>query len=58
MAGTLSFEQGESKMIMTALQLTMQKAHLSNNDIGDLHGGNLGYIEGQPIIVDYSGYWE
>ena len=32
--------------------------HLSNNDIGDLHGGNLGYIEGQPIIVDYSGYWE
>ena len=41
MAGTLSFEQGESKMIMTALQLTMQKAHLSNNDIDLIIGGDL-----------------
>lgn len=28
------------------------------NDVNDLHGGNLGYIGNyRPIILDYSGYW-
>lgn len=39
-------------------ELQTLSKHLSNNRIGDLHGGNLGYIEGQPVIVDYSDYWE
>jgi hypothetical protein len=27
--------------------------------IGDLHGGNLGYMkDGRPIIFDYSDFWD
>lgn len=26
--------------------------------INDLHGGNLGYYHGKPVIFDYSGYFE
>ena len=26
--------------------------------INDLHNGNVGYIYGQPVLLDYSGYWE
>lgn len=32
--------------------------HLDNNNICDLHGGNLGYVDGCPVIVDYAGYWD
>lgn len=41
MAGTSSFELGESKMITLAMQLAMQKAHLSNNEIDLIIGGDL-----------------
>ena len=26
-------------------------------DINDLHNGNIGYRNGVPVLVDYSGYW-
>ena len=29
---------------------------LWQNDIGDLHEGNFGYLKGCPVIVDFSGY--
>ena len=39
---------------------TLQKLDewLENNNINDLHGGNLGYhpLTGQPIIIDYSDF--
>lgn len=40
-------------------ELLQLSQFLINNCIGDLHGGNLGYLEdGTPVIVDYSDYWE
>lgn len=24
----------------------------------DLHNANIGYYEGQPVLIDYAGYWE
>lgn len=27
-------------------------------EINDMHCGNLGYLDGAPVLVDYSGYWE
>lgn len=41
MAGMNSFESGESKMILTAIQLSMQKVHYSNSDIDLIIGGDL-----------------
>lgn len=29
---------------------------VQENNINDLHGGNFGYINGAPVIFDYSGY--
>ena len=29
---------------------------LSDNNIQDLHGGNIGYISERPILVDFSGF--
>ncbi len=29
---------------------------LKENDIGDLHEGNIGYLKGRPVIYDYSGF--
>lgn len=26
--------------------------------INDLHYGNIGYIQGRPVIFDYAGFWE
>jgi hypothetical protein len=31
---------------------------LQRNGIHDLHEGNLGYVDGVPVIVDYGGYYE
>lgn len=31
---------------------------LEDNDIHDLHSGNLGYIGSKPVIIDYAGYYE
>jgi hypothetical protein len=29
---------------------------LENADINDLHSGNIGYISGRVVLIDYSGY--
>ena len=29
---------------------------ISNQEINDLHSGNLGYLNDRPVIVDYAGY--
>lgn len=42
---------GEEKFI-TFLQF------LKKQNINDLHSGNIGYIDGRPVVVDYSGYYE
>lgn len=26
--------------------------------VNDLHGSNIGYYKGKPVIFDYSGYWD
>lgn len=26
-------------------------------EVTDLHSGNVGFIEGRPVLIDYSGYW-
>ena len=31
-------------------------AFLEENEIEDLHAGNLGYVDGVPVLVDYAGY--
>lgn len=31
---------------------------LSTSDINDLHSGNVGYLNGAPVLVDYSGFYE
>lgn len=40
------------KLFERFLQFTID-AH-----INDLHNGNVGYIGSQPVLVDYSGFWE
>lgn len=30
---------------------------LEEMDIGDIHNGNIGFVKGNPILIDYSGYW-
>lgn len=29
---------------------------IKDNEINDLHGGNIGYIGERPVLIDYSGY--
>lgn len=29
-----------------------------NSGINDLHSGNVGYLDGMPVVFDYSGYFE
>lgn len=41
MAGTDSFEKGESKMIESAVSLAISKARLTSDDIGLIAGGDL-----------------
>ena len=26
-------------------------------EVSDLHSGNVGFIEGRPVLIDYSSYW-
>lgn len=27
-------------------------------EVNDLHSGNVGYLDRQPVIIDYAGYWD
>jgi hypothetical protein len=29
---------------------------IEDEEINDLHRGNLGYLNGRPVILDYSGF--
>lgn len=52
-----------SVWLARALQLYGKKFFLRfeewtrENRVGDLHGNNVGWLKGKPIILDYSGYY-
>ena len=31
---------------------------LTDHAINDIHNGNIGYVDGRPVIFDYSGYYD